>query len=179
MIIHGGGVLWFGLGFGFGWLLGGLGGVEWHNLVLLEKMRLGDLRGKFGMSIFVALQLLVFLVLQGHAAVVQYDWTVDYLSATPDCVSKLVFAINGQFPSPTIYAVEGDTVEVKLKNALPTEGVVLHWHGIYQVRNYHSPFKILSETISAHHHIHTTTCTSIQLHSPCWIVKFRGHSEST
>jgi L-ascorbate oxidase len=118
-------------------------------LVLLEKMRLGDLRGQFGMSIFLALlQLLVFLVLQGHAAVVQYDWTVDYLSAAPDCVSKLVFAINGQFPSPTIYAVEGDTVEVKLKNALPTEGVVLHWHGIYQVRSiYHSSFKILSETI--------------------------------
>lgn len=133
------------------------------------------------MPIFLALQLLVFLVLQGHAAVVQYDWTVDYLSAAPDCVGKLVFAINGQFPSPTIYAVEGDTVEVKLKNALPTEGVVLHWHGIYQVRNYisliRSSFKILSETISLC--TSSSSYTHNNVHFPCWDVKFRDHSEST
>lgn len=68
------------------------------------------------------------------AAVVEYDWTVDYMSASPDCVEKLVLSINNQFPSPTIHAAEGDTLVVRVTNALPTEGVVLHWHGIHQVR---------------------------------------------
>jgi L-ascorbate oxidase len=57
---------------------------------------------------------------------------VDYLSAAPDCVERLIIAINGQFPSPTIQAVQGDTVVVNLKNNLPTEGVTIHWHGISQ-----------------------------------------------
>ncbi|CAM6057583.1 unnamed protein product [Sphagnum tenellum] len=67
-----------------------------------------------------------------QAAVVKYDWTVDYLFAAPDCVERLIIAINGQFPSPTIQAVQGDTVVVNLKNNLPTEGVTIHWHGISQ-----------------------------------------------
>lgn len=83
----------------------------------------------------VSVEYLVFLlfVLRVEAAVVKYDWTVDYSFAAPDCVEKLILAINGQFPSPTIYAVEGDTVQVKLTNHVPTEGVVIHWHGIHQV----------------------------------------------
>lgn len=56
------------------------------------------------------------------------------LYTDPDCVEKLVPAINGQSPSPTIFAVEGDTVEVKLTSLILTEGVLLHWHGILQVR---------------------------------------------
>ena len=67
---------------------------------------------------------------QVEAAVVECDWTVDYASAAPDCVSKRVLSINGEFPSPTIYAVEGDIVVVKLTNALATEGVAIHWHGM-------------------------------------------------
>ncbi len=69
---------------------------------------------------------------RAEAAVLEYDWVVGYLAAAPDCVEKMVIAINGQFPSPTIHAVEGDTLVVKLKNNLPTEGVSIHWHGIRQ-----------------------------------------------
>ncbi len=69
---------------------------------------------------------------RAEAAVLEYDWVVGYLAAAPDCVEKLVIAINGQFPSPTIHAVEGDTLVVKLTNNLPTEGVSIHWHGIRQ-----------------------------------------------
>jgi hypothetical protein len=69
---------------------------------------------------------------RAEAAVLEYDWEVGYLAAAPDCVEKMVVAINGQFPSPTIHAVEGDTLVVKLKNNLPTEGVSIHWHGIRQ-----------------------------------------------
>ena len=41
--------------------------------------------------------------------------------------------INGQFPGPTIRAKAGDTIVVELKNALHTEGIVIHWHDIRQV----------------------------------------------
>lgn len=70
------------------------------------------------------------------AAVVEYVWTVDYMSTSPDCAEKLVLSINNQFPSPTIHAVEDDTLVVRVTNAVPTEGVVLHWHGIHQVHVY-------------------------------------------
>ena len=80
---------------------------------------------------YVAYLIVAVLVLrQVEAAVVEYDWTVDYASAAPDCVSKLVLSINGECPSPTIYAVEGDTVVVKLTNALATEGIAIQWHGM-------------------------------------------------
>jgi L-ascorbate oxidase len=67
-----------------------------------------------------------------EAAVVEFDWTVDYMFAAPDCVEKQILAVNGQYPSPTIRAVEGDTVVVRVTNLIPTEGVVFHWHGMHQ-----------------------------------------------
>jgi hypothetical protein len=91
--------------------------------------------------LLIRLRVLVVLLLaaaaggrdsRAEAAVLEYDWVVGYLAAAPDCVEKMVITINGQFPSPTIYAVEGDTLVVKLKNNLPTEGVSIHWHGIRQ-----------------------------------------------
>ncbi|KAG0589586.1 hypothetical protein KC19_1G032000 [Ceratodon purpureus] len=78
---------------------------------------------------FVSMMVLLLVI---EAAVVEYDWTVDYTYASPDCVEKLVLSINKQFPSPTIHAVEGDTLVVHVTNAIPTEGVVIHWHGIHQ-----------------------------------------------
>ncbi len=79
---------------------------------------------------------LVFAALSARevqAAVRYYEWRVDYAFVSLDCVEKLAMAINGQVPGPRIDAVEGDTVVVKLTNNLPTEGVVIHWHGIRQV----------------------------------------------
>ena len=105
----------------------------WPQFVGLHyKMR--SSRWNYSVALGYCLVLLVS-TLQVEADVVKYDWTVNYLYTAPDCVEKLVLAINGQFPSPTVYAVEGDTVEVKLTNLIPTEGVVLHWHGILQVRS--------------------------------------------
>ncbi|KAG6492416.1 L-ascorbate oxidase-like [Zingiber officinale] len=67
-----------------------------------------------------------------QAKVWQFEWEVGYVYASPDCEEKLVMAINGQFPGPTIRAKAGDTIHLKLKNTLDTEGVVIHWHGIRQ-----------------------------------------------
>jgi L-ascorbate oxidase len=80
------------------------------------------------------LVLLMAMLHTAEAAVVEYDWDVDYVWGAPDCVEKLILAVNGQYPSPTIRAVEGDTVVVKVTNHIPTEGVVFHWHGMHQVR---------------------------------------------
>lgn len=65
--------------------------------------------------------------------VVNFKWEVEYMHWSPDCNEGVVMGINGQFPGPTIRARAGDTVVVELTNKLPTEGVVIHWHGIRQV----------------------------------------------
>jgi FtsP/CotA-like multicopper oxidase with cupredoxin domain len=40
------------------------------------------------------------------------------------------FTLNGTTPGPTITAVQGQLVQVRLRNASVTEGVSLHWHGV-------------------------------------------------
>ena len=62
-----------------------------------------------------------------------FKWEISNMFWSPDCEEKVVIGINGQFPGPTIRARAGDTIHVQLKNALHTEGVVIHWHGIRQV----------------------------------------------
>jgi hypothetical protein len=107
------------------------------NKMLLQQLRRDQLCSS---SSFVQLVAAVLcLVAAGNvsyveAAVQYYDWTVAYSYASPDCVEKLVMAVNGQVPGPRIDATQGDTVVVNLTNHLPTEGVVIHWHGMHQVR---------------------------------------------
>ncbi|MDN5762940.1 MAG: multicopper oxidase family protein [Microlunatus sp.] len=40
------------------------------------------------------------------------------------------FTLNGSTPGPTISAVQGQLVEVRLTNASVSDGVTLHWHGL-------------------------------------------------
>lgn len=40
------------------------------------------------------------------------------------------YTLNGRSPGPTITAVEGQLVEVRLSNASVPEGITLHWHGV-------------------------------------------------
>ncbi|WP_245613980.1 multicopper oxidase family protein [Knoellia sinensis] len=40
------------------------------------------------------------------------------------------FALNGETPGPTITAVEGQLIEVRVRNDNVTEGMTLHWHGV-------------------------------------------------
>ncbi|KAJ8422144.1 hypothetical protein Cgig2_026687 [Carnegiea gigantea] len=67
------------------------------------------------------------------AKVRHFKWSVEYTYWAPDCEERVVMAINGQFPGPTIRACAGDTLHIELTNKLSTEGVVIHWHGIRQV----------------------------------------------
>lgn len=56
--------------------------------------------------------------------------------------------INGRSPGPTIYAHQGDTVIVELKNSLGTENVAIHWHGIRQVPQISSHSNYLDDFVS-------------------------------
>ncbi|XP_022962751.1 L-ascorbate oxidase [Cucurbita moschata] len=62
-----------------------------------------------------------------------YKWEVKSELKSPDCFKKLTLTINGRSPGPTIYAHQGDTVIVELKNSFVTENVAIHWHGIRQI----------------------------------------------
>nr|XP_019710633.1 L-ascorbate oxidase isoform X2 [Elaeis guineensis] len=60
-------------------------------------------------------------------------WDVAYQFKSPDCFKKLAITINGRTPGPTIIAEQGDTVVIDVKNALFTENLAIHWHGIRQI----------------------------------------------
>ncbi|KAJ8320861.1 LOW QUALITY PROTEIN: hypothetical protein KUTeg_002448 [Tegillarca granosa] len=45
---------------------------------------------------------------------------------------KVLFAINGQVPGPSIVVYEGQQVVINLKNNLLVEGITIHWHGMVQ-----------------------------------------------
>ncbi|KAG6671128.1 hypothetical protein I3843_Q014000 [Carya illinoinensis] len=77
--------------------------------------------------------LLPFIRLSSGAKTRHFKWEVEYMYWSPDCIENVVMGISGQFPGPTIRAKAGDTVVVELTNKLPTEGVVIHWHGIRQL----------------------------------------------
>ena len=46
--------------------------------------------------------------------------------------SRLVIAINGQFPGPTIEAHEGQTIIIHVRNLMHTDSTTVQWHGIHQ-----------------------------------------------
>jgi len=51
---------------------------------------------------------------------------------TTDGYMKLLTVANGQFPGPSVEVWSGQTVEIKVINAIATEVVTIHWHGLHQ-----------------------------------------------
>ncbi|OWF54327.1 Laccase-2 [Mizuhopecten yessoensis] len=45
---------------------------------------------------------------------------------------KVVYAINGQVPGPSVVVYEDQQVVVKIQNNLMYEGITIHWHGMVQ-----------------------------------------------
>lgn len=83
-------------------------------------------------SLFLTLALLLQAGALTLGKVRHYKWQVGYQFWSPDCVQKVVISINGNYPGPTIRAHVGDTIVVELENLMPTEAVLVHWHGIRQ-----------------------------------------------
>ena len=46
--------------------------------------------------------------------------------------SRLVIAINGKFPGPTIEAYEDQKLIIHVRNLKHTDSTTVHWHGIHQ-----------------------------------------------
>ena len=63
---------------------------------------------------------------------VKYDWSIDWVSASPDGFTRPVIGINGQWPCPQIDVDLGDRLIVTIHNNLGNESTGLHWHGINQ-----------------------------------------------
>ena len=45
---------------------------------------------------------------------------------------RMVIAVNGQVPAPTLIVYEGQKVIIHVHNNLTTEGISIHWHGMHQ-----------------------------------------------
>ncbi|KAG2560149.1 laccase-25-like [Panicum virgatum] len=75
---------------------------------------------------------LVFFASVAQAAVVEHTFNVGNLSISQLCQpARIITAVNGQLPGPTIEAREGDTVVVHLVNQSPYN-MTIHWHGVFQ-----------------------------------------------
>jgi FtsP/CotA-like multicopper oxidase with cupredoxin domain len=61
---------------------------------------------------------------------IAYNWTITSGFRSPDGVKKEVYLVNDLFPGPTIECRSGDTLVIHVTNALPSEGVSIHWHGL-------------------------------------------------
>eukprot|EP00249_Psilotum_nudum_P002201 c15111_g1_i1 orf=240-1979(-) len=96
---------------------------------------MGKNRSKYSL---IALFIASYIIIQHSCTVVsarvrRHKWHINNQFWSPDCVEKASITINGQFPGPVIRAQVGDTVVVEIENLIPTEGVVVHWHGIRQI----------------------------------------------
>ncbi|XP_058100129.1 laccase-7-like [Magnolia sinica] len=71
------------------------------------------------------------LAFMASANVVQHTFRVGNLTVNPLCEERVIVAVNGQFPGPTIRVQEGDTLVVHVINESPYN-ISIHWHGIFQ-----------------------------------------------
>ncbi|PIN02768.1 Laccase [Handroanthus impetiginosus] len=62
-----------------------------------------------------------------------YKFNVVMKNTTRLCSTKPIVTVNGNFPGPTIYAREDDTLLIKVVNHVKYN-VSIHWHGIRQLR---------------------------------------------
>ncbi|KAL6905921.1 hypothetical protein ACP4OV_003522 [Aristida adscensionis] len=77
--------------------------------------------------------LIALLGFVAQAAVVEHTFNVGNMSISQLCEpARIITAVNGQLPGPTIEAHEGDTVVVHLINTSPYN-MTIHWHGIFQL----------------------------------------------
>lgn len=79
-------------------------------------------------------RLLSLLAITGTclAKTVNLDWSVDWISASPDGFTRPVIGLNGQWPCPPVEVDIGDTIITTVKNNLGNETTGIHFHGELQ-----------------------------------------------
>ncbi|EPS63847.1 hypothetical protein M569_10935 [Genlisea aurea] len=88
------------------------------------------------LSDYSHLSVVFFLLLSGFSsivssAIVEHDFHVENLRVRRLCEERVITAVNGRFPGPTIHVHEGDTLVVTVHNDSPYN-ISIHWHGILQ-----------------------------------------------
>lgn len=72
------------------------------------------------------------LLASGLAKTLTYNWSIDFVNAAPDGVTRRVIGVNGKWPCPKIEGDVGDNVVVHVTNNLETQTTGLHFHGLRQ-----------------------------------------------
>lgn len=89
-------------------------------------------------SSFLALFFICISLFLGFSSaedpLVNFNFVVSYITASPLGVPQQVIAVNGDFPGPTINVTTNDNVIVNVRNKLDEE-LLLHWSGIFQRRS--------------------------------------------
>ncbi|CAA0831612.1 Laccase-14 [Striga hermonthica] len=68
-----------------------------------------------------------------HATTHYHSFVVVETPYNKLCSNKTILTVNGQFPGPTIYVTQGDTIVIDVINRA-RENVTIHWHGVKQPR---------------------------------------------
>ncbi|KAK3445164.1 hypothetical protein EUGRSUZ_B02753 [Eucalyptus grandis] len=66
------------------------------------------------------------------AAIVEHIFNVENATVRKLCHDRVITAVNGALPGPTIQVTEGDTLVVYVFNKSPYN-VTIHWHGVLQL----------------------------------------------
>ncbi|KAI7351268.1 laccase-like multicopper oxidase [Hortaea werneckii] len=66
---------------------------------------------------------------------VTHNLEITNTTLAPDGVSRLVMAVNGQYPGPALTASWGDTMVINVKNSLQHNGTSVHFHGVRQLNS--------------------------------------------
>ncbi|KAJ9567769.1 hypothetical protein OSB04_003735 [Centaurea solstitialis] len=74
------------------------------------------------------------IIIDCEARLRHHKFIVREASYTRLCETKNILTVNGQFPGPTLYAYEGETIYVKVYNR-GRQNITIHWHGVKQPRN--------------------------------------------
>ncbi|XP_004506788.1 laccase-4 [Cicer arietinum] len=87
------------------------------------------------MNYWVRVLLLISCILPAlvECKVRRYKFHVVAKNISRLCSSKSIVTVNGEFPGPTLYAREDDTVLVRVVNKV-NHNITIHWHGIRQLR---------------------------------------------
>lgn len=74
-----------------------------------------------------SMQLLALLP-SSLGATVKVDWTISWVSVSPDGFARRAIGVNGEWPIPAIEATLGDVLELTVHNHLDAP-TALHSHG--------------------------------------------------
>ncbi|XP_057982376.1 laccase-7-like [Malania oleifera] len=66
------------------------------------------------------------------AGVVEYTFHVSNMTLKRLCNDRVITAVNGSLPGPTIHVREGDNLLIHVNNNSPYN-LTIHWHGIFQL----------------------------------------------